>query len=683
MKVRRRFTPRSLATYLILSFAVLVSLTVVAAGLLAFRLLEDELERQSLMQLEQGRRATQALFAARWSELSGLAQIVAARPTLRSLLSASDEAALVAYLEALPVDASLDLVVVCREQEIFCGGACVPPLPTICQEGLANRVVAQPGGELLLLSAAPLMIEGHSYPIIVGLSLNQPFVDALREQTGLEHALSWQGAPVVFTYPLTPPEIPVPDRRQMVGDGVYLIDEVSLDSKGLTDFVGLEVSAAVRAAQRWRRSLLVGGTGIALLGTLLGAYLAAHVGRPLQRLAETAAGGVVQLTPGDLPVREVATVARVLEETRDDLARTLASLQEEKRWLEQLLEAIGEGIVTLDEVGRVTFFSRGAERITGYVRERVLGEPISALLVPLEEGHSFWELLPPPGGRRLISVSLAGERPAMLSMTGARMIPPGDDRTRMALVFRDVSEEEAMHRLMGHFMANVAHEFRTPLAALAASVELLVDQTLYLSRPELMELLGNVHLSVLNLQAFIDNLLEAASIEAGHFRVHMHPVSVSEILTACLPLVEPLLEKRQQHLKLEIPSVLPLVRADLRRTVQVLVNLLDNASKYGPDGSPIRVQVSTAVAGVRVAVLDQGPGIPPESRAQLFRQFSRVGAAPSGMQHGAGLGLLVVKRIVEAQGGEVGIETVDQGGACFWFTLRSAERGEGHESFDH
>jgi signal transduction histidine kinase len=278
-------------------------------------------------------------------------------------------------------------------------------------------------------------------------------------------------------------------------------------------------------------------------------------------------------------------------------------------------------------------------------------------------------LIPPPGQRRKIPIELRDGRQVILAVTGARLFPPKRGDARVALVFRDISEEEAVHRLLGHFLANVAHEFRTPLSALAASVELLLDQAPDLTAGELEELLTSLHLGVLGLQTLIDNLLESASIETGHFRVHPRPSNLGDIIGDAVDTMQPILDKHGQGLVVELPAAIPVVQADPRRTVQVLINLLSNASKYGPDDAEIELRVTADKRLVRIAVADSGPGIPADYRPDLFRRFVHARSGNNKAQVGVGLGLSVVKAIVEAQGGQVGVEGQDGGGSVFWFTL--------------
>jgi PAS domain S-box-containing protein len=370
-----------------------------------------------------------------------------------------------------------------------------------------------------------------------------------------------------------------------------------------------------------------------------------------------------------MPVLEIAQVAQALESARTDLLQTLTSLQSERDWSEHLLASIVEGIVTLDAKGRITFFSHGAERITGWSKNEVLGRACEEVFQLVNTEDPFTKRVPAPGKRAKVDVLLAGGKEASLAITRAEFAPTGAAFAEIALVFRDISEEEAVHRLLGHFLANVAHEFRTPLSALAASIELLLDQAPELSRAELNELLLSLHLGTLGLQTLVDNLLESASIEAGHFRISPRTTDLGKIIADSFATMRPLLEKYGQRLALELPSDIPLVRADPRRTVQVLVNLISNASKYGPVDAEIILRVNRTGTEARVEVIDQGAGINSEARANLFRRFVYPTEDYDHSPPGAGLGLSVVKTIVEAHGGRVGVDDNPRGGSIFWFTL--------------
>jgi PAS domain S-box-containing protein len=673
----------SLSAQLILSFVALALLTAAAAGLPAIWLIRGQFDRQAWAQVDQGSLASQALYAARENELAALATLTAERPTLREMLTEGEQDALATYLRTLQEGAGLDLVLVCDSDHRAAAQAGEVIADDLCAERNDSGFYAVsqgPSSQVWLFARHPLADEMATTlgSVIVGVALDDEFARQMRDQTGLEHTLLVEGEASATT--LTGRKLAscaAPDGAHRstfsLDDQPYYAACFPLADSGLEAEVALK-TASISITQQVLVWTLIGTTlAVAAVASLLGIYLARRIGQPLADLADAASA----MSEGDLTsplavkarVRDVALLAQALEGARIDLHRTLAELSREKAWTDHLLEAIVEGIVTLDHRGRITFFSHGAEQITGWRRDQVLGQTCDRIFKPTETDESFSQLVPVPGRRQKIPVEMHAGREAILAVTGARLLPPGEGDAQVALVFRDVSDAEAVHRLLGHFLANVAHEFRTPLSSLAASVELLLDQAPDLSHAELAELLTSLHLGVLGLQTLIDNLLESASIEAGHFRVHPRPSNLGEIIAGAIGMMQPLLDKRGQHLVVELPAAIPVVRADPRRTVQVLVNLLSNASKYGPDDAEI--EISAAVHGdwVRVSLADSGPGVPPEYRQDLFRRFARPGLGNDHAQVGAGLGLSVVKTVVEAHGGEVGIDDHEGGGSVFWFTL--------------
>ena len=685
----------SLSAQMILGFVALALLTAAAAGLPAIWLIRDQLERQAWAQVEQGSRAAQALYAARRSEITGLATLTAQRPTLRQLLMQGEQATLAAYLRTLQAGAGIDLVLVCDLEHRLAGQTGQAVSEALCTAGTPSGFYVVSAGQTYrawLLAAHPISDESGSQmgTVIMGLALDDEFAAQMRAQTGLEHTLLVDRQPVstsltggVASRQLAPSIAPDNALRGTftLGDCPYFVTRLPLGEPGLEAEVTLAVTDLAVTQRRLARTLAGSILAVAVAGSLLGAFLARRISQPLAHLAEATAAlskenGSTELAKAlasplavETRVREVALVARALEVARADLQRTLDALRREKAWTDHLLEAIVEGIVTLDRQGHITFFSHGAERITGWKRDEVVGRPCDQVFQPLETDDLFTQLVPAPGRRRKILVELRDGHQAILAVTGARLLLPEGGDARVALVFRDVSEEEAVHRLLGHFLVNVAHEFRTPLSALAASVELLVDQAPDLSPAELQELLTSLHLGVLSLQTLVNNLLQSASIEAGHFRVSPRPSNLGEIIAEAIRTMQPLLDKYDQCLMIELPAAIPAVRVDPRRTVQVLVNLLSNASKYGPDEAEIAIGAMVHQGWVRVTVADQGPGIPPEYRNVLFRRFVQPETSHDKAQYGVGLGLSVVKAVVEAHGGQVGVDDRPGGGSVFWFTL--------------
>ncbi len=700
-----KFDFRSLAIQMILSSVGLVLLTAAAAGLPAIWLIRGQLEQQAWEQVDHGSRAAQALYEATRKELDNLATLSAQRPTLRQLLVEGTQDELAAYLGTLQQGSGLDLVAICDGQghPIAYGGETIAA--EICMPGKVGyvQVATGVGVQAWLFAAYGLgdVPQGEAEAVWVGLHLDDAFASQIREQTGLEHSFLASGEGLSPDQVLVS-SLPAREQDTIVAGETQPSYEFQLDGRDyyahrfpmppgeLQVEVALEVTELSSSLRRAALSLGLSILGAALVASLLGTYLARRISAPLARLAQAASSvsrqeGTAELDQAlDSPwlvkarVREVSMVAQALEAARQDLRRSVQELRQEKAWVDHLLESIVEGIITLDRRGRVTFFSHGAERITGLKRQDVLGQTCDHVFRPTQTDQPFSQLIPSPGGRQKISVELHDGRHAILAVTGARLMPPtpaghDPDEARIALVFRDVSEEEAVHRLLGHFLANVAHEFRTPLSALAASAELLLDQAPELSAAELEELLSSLHLAVLGLQTLIDNLLEGASIESGHFRVSPRLCNPNDVIAEAIGTMQPLLDKHNQSLVIEVPAVTPLVRADPRRTVQVLINLLSNASKYGPDAADIELSAVVEGKWVRISVADRGPGVPLEQRQDIFRPFVHPRPGNDKAEVGVGLGLSVAKAIIEGQGGAVGVDERPGGGSVFWFTLPKEE----------
>lgn len=689
-KNSRRLDLSSLPVQVILSFVGIAILTSVIAGLPALWLIHRQLEYQAWSQIDQGQRAVQAIYAAKQSRISSSARLIAQRPTLRDLLTQEDQETLLAYLLTLQEGEELDVILVCSLGDQPLVQTANLPTEALCQPRNTESffLINTGSNELWLLASQEIEYEqsydGH---VVVGIRLNNAFAEQMHQQTGLEHAILFNNSVIATSHLYVPEKLkiirdqpvflttPIPGTccTFELDDQPYFAARIPLDEAGLEVQVALAVAQIASLQNRLLWLLLGSILVVAGVGSGIGYLLARRISQPMVGLAQIAA----YFSQGDLstPVRvlsgarEIVQVSQALETARQDLQQSLGQLRNERNWVNHLLESIVEGIMTLDESGRITFFSHGAERITGWDREQVLHRPCDEVIKLVEGNMAFSQVIPEPGQRSKLQVELAGGNPATFSITRALVSPTDTPETEIALVFRDVSEEEIIHRLLSYFLANVAHEFRTPLSALAASIELLMDQPSDLTQEELDELLGSLHLGILSLQTLVDNLLESASIEAGHFRISPRAYDLSTIIEDAVRTMEPLLDKYKQKLVVEIPAKLPLVQADPRRVGQVLVNLLSNASKYGPSDDEITLAAQIQQGWVRVQVADRGPGISIQQRDLIFRRMEYSNSTERGAKVGAGLGLSVVKAVVEAHGGRTFVDERPGGGSIFWFTL--------------
>src|SRR6266498_5098244 len=454
----------------------------------------------------------------------------------------------------------------------------------------------------------------------------------------------------------------------------YLPAVFELDSTLHLDLISaLNVDNQIDLQKSLIRTLILGLFFIVLIVSALGIWQAQRISRPIVALAESAAS--FRQGHLDVPlavqssISEISQLTNTLEDARIALEHTMKQLQAERDWIENLLNSIVEGMLTLDNQNRITFASAGVSEIIGYERDQIVGQKVDSVFPPVDGEVAFSAQLPDAGQQRRVSAKLKNGQEVLLSISKANLIPPEANSANRALVIRDVTNEEYIYRLLGDFMANVTHEFRTPLAALEASSELLLDNLHSLSHTEIEELLTSLNLGIINLQTLIDNLIEAASIEAGRFKVHIQNVSFESILSDAQDVIQPLAQKYGVQLVCApVPESLH-VLADQRRTVQVLVNLLSNAIKHSPENGTIQIKHSASNGTLRIEVIDEGGGVPLDQRQELFRRFAHLETTNARARQGAGLGLSVVKAIIEAQHGEVGVMDLVDGGNSFWFTL--------------
>jgi signal transduction histidine kinase len=237
-------------------------------------------------------------------------------------------------------------------------------------------------------------------------------------------------------------------------------------------------------------------------------------------------------------------------------------------------------------------------------------------------------------------------------------------------VIRDETELEAVRRARDSVLANISHEFRTPLAAQLASIELLLAGLDTLPASQLRELVTSLERGTLRLTQLIDNLLESVRIESGQLAIRVQSVALAEVVADARSLIEPLLAQRRQTLEVSLPEDLPLIAGDKPRLTQVFVNLLANANKFAPEGSVIRAGAEAHAGQLLAWVEDEGPGPAATDSNALFARFRRgAGSEAEPEPAGLGLGLSIVKSIIDRHRGTVSAERTAAGRTRFTLTL--------------
>jgi signal transduction histidine kinase len=426
------------------------------------------------------------------------------------------------------------------------------------------------------------------------------------------------------------------------------------------------------------RRLLVTAIVLALLAVLAGWILGQQVTGPLGTLSDA----VERLGQGDfstsIPVggtQEVGKLARTIENMRDNLVQLTGELRRREAEAQAVLGGIVEGVYAVDKSRVIRYLNPQAARLLGVQAHEAIGRFCGDVLKPcVENGHRPCETRCPILRARSEGNAQATEQlnlngngaPRTTIITSAA---PVDDL--QVQVIRDETELEGVRRARDSVLVNISHEFRTPLAAQLASIELLREGIETMSREQQKELVFSLERGTLRLTRLIDNLLESVRIESGQLGIRHQNVSLAEVIEDADALIGALLNQRRQRLELEFPEDLPRVDGDGPRLTQVFVNLLANASKFAPEDSVVRVGAAHEGDRVTTWVEDEGPGVPELETGSIFERFSR-GAGEEPEPGGLGLGLWIVKSIVERHGGAIAARRTEAGKTRFEVRLRVA-----------
>jgi two-component system sensor histidine kinase/response regulator len=214
------------------------------------------------------------------------------------------------------------------------------------------------------------------------------------------------------------------------------------------------------------------------------------------------------------------------------------------------------------------------------------------------------------------------------------------------------------------FMGIVAHDLRSPLGAIKGYAELILDD-LGMDRAELQDCVQRIRETATRMAEMVQNLLDANRIERGEMELNLAPTDLGSALDSVVETQRPHATAKQQTLHLQREAGSVVIVMDPIVAVQVLENLVSNAVKYSPPGKNIFVRLKKQAQGVRVEVQDEGPGLSAEDQKKLFGKFARLSAKPTGGEHSTGLGLSIVKKMVEAMNGKVWCESELGRGATF------------------
>jgi signal transduction histidine kinase len=679
----------SLGTLLTLVNVGLVVAAVVGVAAAASGLLRRLAEDQALARVRSAGSTGARMIERTGNDLAVSARLLAERPTLARLIQEGNRAALQDFIGRFRRTSRLSgcAVLVGGSLAARDGGALPwddllrPPR----EPGYRFAAASRAGAPIVVVAWSPVPSAAGA-GVATALVLDQEYERGVTREVGLPVAILDRRAAIGD-------EAQTPLRARALDTGEPVderLDEPALylsvrpfrspggDIAGLVE-VWLPSAGVLPSQRRFIRSLLL----IALVVGGLAALSSVLFGRRLVRPLELLTGATARIGLGDLstpvprvPGAEIGLLAATLEEMRAHLLHLTAELRRRQADAEAVLSGIVESVFSVDRERRIRYLNPQAAAFLGVRPEDAIGRFCGDVLNPqgpdgvrpCEErcpivharfrgsARATEDLLLSSGGRRSVvitSAPAAGEGEGDLTGAGAPY-----DAALQFQVMRDETEVEATRRLRDTVLANITHEFRTPLSAQLASIELLRDRLPDLKPEETRDLVLSLQRGTLRLTQLVDNLLESVRIDAGHDSIRRQPVALEEVVDEAVDLASPLLALRDQTLNVDLPYPLPAVSGDAPRLVQVFVNLLANANKFAPAGTTIGIGGETRDAEVTLWVEDEGPGLPAEAGDRLFERFMRA-AGEEPRESGMGLGLFIVKSIIERHGGRV--EARDRG----------------------
>jgi PAS domain S-box-containing protein len=352
-------------------------------------------------------------------------------------------------------------------------------------------------------------------------------------------------------------------------------------------------------------------------------------------------------------------------------AELYARVAEEKERSEAILANIADGIVAVDREDAIVLWNSTAEQITGVPAEEALGRRVVEVLQRelAAEGDK-------PLGERQV-VFTRGDKEVWLSVTEAVMTDPAGAVAGRIFAFRDISTERVVEQMKSDFVATVSHELRTPLTSIYGFAETLLRGDVEFSDAERNTFLSYIASESERLITIVDDLLNVARLETGTLGLNISQTDLGEVVSETI-------SRFAEHLNgdftldVEVPPGSVFVRADREKLTQIVMNLMDNAVKFSPQGGRIAVSARRRADTAEIRVADEGIGIARADQQRIFTKFYRSEDGSRHNPQGTGLGLFLARGLLAAMGGRIWVESTEGEGSTFFFELpvakeRSAE----------
>jgi signal transduction histidine kinase len=663
---------------------VLVLAATMSVGLLSMHLLERQANSHALEVVGLAGTMTRDAINRVPDELLATAIILRDRPTLARLIREQDWPQISLFLEQYRAGGNLDYVGLVVDGQVVSEAGerkravdSSETVEVVSQRTFWSESVKGDAGTMLAAAIAPLptdLIAKHSQ-VIVSRTLTQEFLDRLAPQSNAATALLTRERLAESLSDSPEREILYTERpvvRALPQSGRYVAAFPLVDDDGRMMAAVMTHLPAQAFAQnrnrlvvRWLVTTLV----MALLAALIGAAMGRRLGRPIRALTQAArrmAGEDFATPVPHARDRELGILSTTMEDMRRRVLDLTAALRRREAQAQMLLANIVEGVFSVDEQRRIQYLNPQAARLLGVDADHAIGQFCGDVLKPRSEHeripcHYKCPIVHARSGDSTQATEVLCVGSSQRSVIIHSAPPSGRQQVQ---IIRDETQSEAGRRLRDAVIANVSHEFKTPLAAQTAAIELLQSGQGKLDASQSGELIDAMSRSTVRLNQLIDNLLESVRIDAQEDHLELQLLRIDDVIEQSIGVINPLLLQKEQVLRLRVEEAIPEFLGDGQRLIQVLVNLLSNAIKYAPEKTTITLDVSTMGKSLRIVLEDEGPGLDPVQSSAVFERFYRAPGLSAG-QAGMGLGLWLVRSIIQRHDGRIAVSKTSKGGSSF------------------
>ncbi|HCF50646.1 MAG TPA: hypothetical protein DER60_10210 [Syntrophomonas sp.] len=416
-------------------------------------------------------------------------------------------------------------------------------------------------------------------------------------------------------------------------------------------------------------TMVLATVAVGIVAALINIWIAAQMSRPIEIIT----AGVDNMAQGNLrqrihllPSDELHHLGQSINELAETLEHNLIEISSVRNRLALVLDTTINGIFTVSQYGRVTYMNRVASKILGLGPEE-LGKKHSEVI----QNYTLIDLIDKVRTthqpvRCEIKFHSHLDRLLEVNVVPLRAGLYGREEGTLA-IFNDITELKRLERVRKDFVGNISHELLTPVTTSTGYAENLMNCQ-GMDREQIRQKSAVIYDEANRLQRLISRLMELSRIESGRLQLHLQTLDISEIIEKSISMSR---RDHEQEIWVDFnkPTEPLMVDFDEELIVQVILNLLDNAVKYSPPNTPVVITVEDQPEEVKVTVSNQGEGIPPQEKERIFERFYRIDKDRSRDTGGFGLGLSIVKHLVEHHNGKLGVESELGRGATFYFTL--------------